>query len=204
MLSKVSGKKRMTAYWRLGLSAGAVIGFLMTITIYAGLYKPVVEPVYNHIRTISLSASSRIPHLKPLPPYQSKFDASNDLFGWQDTADEVQSILQRMPHPHRTFVFTHRFFEASQLAVYLPSTTVMTTLGKKIDQYRLWFDPAAHEGWDALFVDIDRRRQGPDRYLPLFKQVQPRPEVLQVNRDGRQIRTIRLYRYISYRGGYQN
>jgi hypothetical protein len=80
----------------------------------------------------------------------------------------------------------------------------VTTLGRKTDQYRLWFDPATHLGWDALFVDIDRRSQRPDRYLPLFEAVQPKPDVLLVNRGARQIRKIRLYRYMDYKGGYQN
>ena len=94
--------------------------------------------------------------MKALAPFESNFDMTNDLFGWITAAERVAAAKAAMPDPQQTFVFSHRFYTVSQIAVYLPSTTVTTTLSRKYDQYRLWFRPRNHVGWDALFVDDDR------------------------------------------------
>ena len=200
-ISKAGRAGRAAIWWRRASIAGAIIAFLMTAVLYISLYLPVVEPAYNYFQSASLKINRILPAIKPLPPYQTKFDPTNDLFGWPEAAREVHSVLRRMPRPHQTFVFTHRFFEASQLAVYLPDNIPVTTLGRRIDQYRIWFRPKDHLGWDALFLDFDRRSQGPDRYLPLFEQVRPTPQIVDIDRNGRQIRKIKLYRYSNYKGG---
>ena len=203
-LSKSTRLGKAAIRWRRTLISGAIVAFLMIAAIYTGIYRPIVESIYNPIRSASLNIHRSIPVIQPLPPYQNKFDPTNDLFGWPETAREVHAALKRMPRPDETFVFTHRFLEASQLAAYLPADTHVTTLGRKTDQYRLWFDPDQHVGWDALFLDVDRRSQGPDRYRPLFEQVQTRPLYLKAYRNNRPIRSLALYRYTGYRGGYQN
>ena len=202
-LSKTAAGGAVAARWRRAAIAAAAVGLLMTIGIYAALFQPFVKPVYTLLRSASLELSRRLPAVEPLPPYEAKFDVTNELFGWRAAAEEVRAALQRMPRQRHTFIFSHRFFTVSQLAVHLPPETVVTTLGRRIDQYRIWFNPAAHLGWDALFVDVDRRRQGPDRYSPLFERVDPAPQVITVTRNGERIREIRLYRYYGYRGGYQ-
>ena len=202
-LSKVSAGNREAVRWRRTFTIGAVVGLSMTAALYVCLYQPIVEPVYRHLRSASLRLNRHIPSSRPLPPYQPKFDISNDLFGWNETAVQVNSILQTMPRPQETFIFTHRFFEASQLAIHLPEDVVVTTLGRRADQYRLWFDPDEYLGWDALFLDVDRRRQGPGRYRSLFEQAQADAGSWEVKRDGRPIRQISLHRYSGYRGRYQ-
>jgi hypothetical protein len=202
--SNVRNGSRRAARWRYTFIIGAIAGLLMTTALYVSLCQSVVEPVYHRLRTVSLQINRHIPGLRPLPPYEPKFDVTNDLFGWHKTAVRVRSILQDMPRPQHTFIFTHRFFEASQLAIHLPGDVVVTTLGRKTDQYRLWFNPDDHLGWDALFLDVDRRRQGPGRYRSLFTTVQNDLESWDVKRDGRRIRKINLYRYSGYRGGYQH
>ena len=129
------------------------------------------EPAYNWAREVSLTLNRKFPVVKGLRPFEPGNDISNDLFGWPEIADRVEAIRDRMPDPKQTFVFSHRFFKASQIGVYLHPDTVVTSLHYKFDQYRLWFAAPEHTGWDALFVVNHRRHlKRARRYLPLFEK----------------------------------
>lgn len=104
-----------------------------------------------------------------------------------------------MPAPERTFVFSDRFFTISSLAVYFDPGTIPATL-RGADQYRLWFDASEHVGWDALFVDDERFRQGSERYAAWFREIDPVPIQVEVLRDGRPARVQQIYRCYGFRG----
>jgi hypothetical protein len=189
--------------WRRWSVAALISGILMTVLLYVGLFVPIVGPVYSLARTISSRVNDRIPAVKTLVPFEGRFDMTNDLFGWEQIAARVEAVKDAMPHPQRTFIFSHRFYTVSQLGVYLPNTTVATTLSRKFDQYKLWFRPDSHVGWDALFVDDDRYRQGPERYMPLFERVERNPVQIEVFRDGYPAHNISVYRCYGYSGRYE-
>jgi hypothetical protein len=168
------------------------------------LFWPIVGPVYTWARNASLTLHHKIPAVKPLEPFEAGFDLSNELFGWQETARQVELMRSQMPHSETTFIFGHRFHSTSQLSVFLKPDTVATTIGHRFDQYRLWFDPARHSGWDALFiVEPNRHQKRARRYRPLFEDMNPRPREINVYRHGRIARKLMVYQYFGFKGKYE-
>jgi hypothetical protein len=204
VLQKLNGPVDSARSWRRWITTAAAVGFIMTAILYGILCLPIVGPVYNWARNASLSLHDRFAAVKPLEPYQPGFDLSNELFGWQDTARRVESIRSQMRRPRTTFVFGHRFHSTSQISVYLDPETVAATIGDRYDQYRLWFDPSRHQGWDALFiVEPKRHHKRAQRYRPLFENMDPQPEEIQTFRNGRLARTLMVYRYYGFKGKYE-
>jgi 4-amino-4-deoxy-L-arabinose transferase-like glycosyltransferase len=190
--------------WRRWSTAAAVTGFVMTALLYMVLFWPVVGPVYNWARDVSLSLNQKFPAVKPLKPFETGFDISNELFGWQEIAHQVETIRAQMPHPATTFVFGHRFHSTSQLSVYLKPATVATTLYHGYNQYRLWFAAEDHVGWDALFVvDQKRHQQRAARYRTLFSKMDGQPQEIKILRNGRLAQTIEVYKYFGFKGKYE-
>jgi len=110
-----------------------------------------------------------------------------------------------MPHPETTFIFGHRFYTTSQLAVYLKPDTVATSLYHRFSQYRLWFEAEKYTGWDALFiVEPKRHRERARRYLPLFERMDPQPEKIEVMRGGRPAHILEVYKYYGFKGTYED
>ncbi|MBT8365488.1 MAG: glycosyltransferase family 39 protein [Deltaproteobacteria bacterium] len=204
ILQKIPRPNPSAKRWRRWSAAAALTGFVMTALLYMVLFLPVVGPVYNWARDVSLSLNEIFPAVKPLKPFETGFDISNELFGWQDVARQVETIRAQMPHPAITFVFGHRFHSTSQLAVYLQPATVATTLHHRYNQYRLWFAAEEHLGWDALFiVDHKRHQKRAERYRPLFSKMDPHPIEIRILRDGRLAQKLEVYKYFGFKGKYE-
>jgi hypothetical protein len=204
VLQKVSQPNKSARRWHRWTIASAVTGFLLSALLYLALFVPVAQPVYSWARNVSLKLSRQFPAVEPLKPFELRNDISNDLFGWPEIAARVEAIRAGMPHPEKTFVFSHRFFKASQIGVYLHPDTVVTSLHHKFDQYHLWFAAPEHTGWDALFV-VDHRRhlKRALRYQPLFEKMGPRPEPVQILRDGQLAQNIDIYMYYGFKGKFE-
>jgi hypothetical protein len=201
VLQKVSPQSPSTRRWRRWTIASAATGFLLSALLYLALFVPVTQPAYSWAREVSLKLNRQFPAVEPLKPFEPRNDISNDLFGWPEIAARVEAIRAGMPHPEKTFVFSHRFFKASQIGVYLHPDTVVTSLHRKFDQYHLWFAAPEHNGWDALFV-VDHRRhlKRAERYQPLFEKMGPRFEPIQILRHGRPAQNIVVYKYYGFKG----
>jgi hypothetical protein len=204
MLRKVSRPNTSAKRWRRWSAAAALTGLVMSSLLYIALIWPIVTPVYTWGRDISLSLNRKFPAVEPLKPYESGYDISNDLFGWEQIANRVEAIRVQMPLPDKTFVFCHRFFMTSQLAVYLSPGTVATSLHHKFNQYRFWFSADTHAGWDALFVvDQKRHRSRAGRYRPLFSGMDPDPVQIRIFRDGQPAHELAVYKYYGFKGEYE-
>jgi len=201
VLQKVSQPGKSARRWHRWTLASAVTGFLLSALLYLSLFLPLTQPVYTWARDVSLKLNRQFAAVKPLKPFEPRNDISNDLFGWPEIAARVEAIREQMPHPEKTFVFSHRFFKASQIGVYLHPDTVVTSLHRKFDQYHLWFAAPQHTGWNALFV-VDHRRhlKYARRYQPLFEKMDPTPEPIQVLRDGQPAQNIDVYKYYGFKG----
>ena len=187
--------------WRRWTAGAMVTGLVMSVLVYAVLLWPLVAPVYSRARDISLKLNARFPAVRPLKPFESGFDPSNDLFGWPQIADEVEAIRAQMPHPAKTFVFCRRFYMTSQLAVYLPPATVATSLQHKFNQYRLWFSAPGHAGWDALFVvKHGRHRERARSFRPVFESMDPVPLQITVFRNGWPAHELEVYKFYGFKG----
>ncbi|MCM8757088.1 MAG: phosphatase PAP2 family protein, partial [Candidatus Omnitrophica bacterium] len=97
---------------RIFLTASLVIGGIMTLIIP-------VQAVF-----------------KPLP-IPSEVDPTNDLVGWPQIAERIATIKQQEPE-RNFFIFTHKFYLASQIAFHLPSDYELYCLSPSLDQYDLW------------------------------------------------------------------
>ncbi len=188
--------------WQRAWTVAALTSGLAVVLTYTVLFFPVIPHVYEPVQRASQRLSHRFPRLPVLPPYRSKIDVSNDLYGWDQIAAEVLRIHQSQPQPERTFIFCHRFFTTSQIAVYLPKELPVTSLNRRIDQYRLWFDAADYRGWDAIFIDHDRHAQDFERYRHLFDDGDPEALEFTVWRGKFPAHRIRCYRYRGFKGIY--
>ncbi|MBN1669602.1 MAG: glycosyltransferase family 39 protein [Kiritimatiellae bacterium] len=189
--------------WRRWCAAGAAVSVVMIAFAYAAVFRPVVGGLHNRLRAASLALHARWPSIAPLAEFKSKYDITNDLYGWGEAATRVRALRDAMPAPERTFVFCHRFFAASQLAVYLDPEVEVTSLHRLPNQYRLWFKPETRVGWDALFVDVDHSFQGPARYAALFREVASEPVRINVLRDGQVAHEVRVYPCYGFAGKWQ-
>jgi len=187
---------------RRRLAAAAALGGALVLLGYAGIAWPLVEPLHRWARGVGRGVHARFPGVPEPAPFEPGFDPTNELFGWDEIAAAVLAERARMPDPEHTFVFTHRFFTASSLAVHLPPELPVTTLSKRMDQYHLWFDAGAHVGWDAIFVDEDRFRRGPGRYAELFRATEP-AAAFSVRARGTLARSVELHRFQGFRGARQ-
>ena len=204
VLKKIAVTGPAAERWRRWAIASGVTGFLMSALLYIALFFPVTEPVYNRARDVSLIINRHFPGIKALKPFEPRNDISNELFGWPEIARKVEAIRSKMPHPEKTFVFSHRFFMASQIGVYLNPDTVATSLHHKFDQYHLWFAAQDHIGWDALFiVDHQRHLKRARRYEPLFAKMDPQPESIQIFRNHRLAQNIVIYKYYDFKGKFE-
>jgi hypothetical protein len=205
ILRKVTRQNTSAKRWRRWSAAAALTGLVMSALLYTALFWPIAAPVYTWARSISLSLNRKFPAVAPLKPYETGYDISNDLFGWEQIADRVEAIRAQMPQPDKTFVFCHRFFMTSQLSVYLPPDTVATSLHHRFNQYRFWFSADKHAGWDALFV-VGQKRHGKraQRYRPLFAKMDPDPSLIRIFRDGQPAHQLAVYRYFGFKGEYEN
>jgi 4-amino-4-deoxy-L-arabinose transferase-like glycosyltransferase len=199
VLRAVEAGGQRAARWRRWTVAGAIIGGLMVAGIYAGVIFRLAGPLYRAARDVSLWAHDRFPGVKPLKPLAGV----DPFYGWDIAARRVEAIRAAMPRPEATFVFGHRYYNVSPLAVYLDPSIPTTSLSRRVDQYRVWFDPKRHVGWDALFVDSERFRKGGERYAILFRRVDLTPVEVQVLRGEHPARTLFVYRCFGYRGGYE-
>ncbi|OPX36742.1 MAG: hypothetical protein B1H12_06480, partial [Desulfobacteraceae bacterium 4484_190.2] len=202
-MRKFSKRDRAGIRWRRWCVTGAIVGFVMTGFLYLGLFVPVVDPLYSRARDLSIMLNRHFPAIKRLEPFKSQDDITNILFGWDEITKRVEEIRSRMPNPEKTFVFCHRFYTTSRIAVYLHPKTEATTLRSKFDQYRLWFSAEGHRGWDALFVVEDRAVKRSKRYMPLFREMDPEPVKIEVFRKGQIAHTLSVFRYYGFKGKYE-
>ena len=203
VLRKDSPQNTSAKRWRRWWTAALATGLLMSALLYVALFWPIAAPVYNWAREISLDLNRKFPAVEPLKPFQPGYDISNDLFGWEQIANQVETIRAQMPHPETTFVFGHRFHMNSQLTVYLHPDTVSTSLYRKFSQYRIWFEPEKHVGWDALFIVENKRHQKRAMsYRPLFEEMDPDPLQIRILRNGYPAHDLKIYKCYGFKGKY--
>jgi 4-amino-4-deoxy-L-arabinose transferase-like glycosyltransferase len=185
--------------WRRWSVGGCALGAAIVLVLYAAIVFPLTGPLYEAGRSLTAWLHERVPAIDPLP----ESPGVDPLYGWEIAAERVEGLRSAMPRPDETFVFSHRFYTVSCLAVYLPESVPVTALSRRADQYRLWFDPSEHLGWDALFVEDVLRPGGPERYRPLFREMEEEPAEIRVMRGGWPARTLHVFRCRGYLGGYE-
>ncbi|MBN2301208.1 MAG: glycosyltransferase family 39 protein [Lentisphaerae bacterium] len=186
--------------WRSWYIAGLVFSCVMVCAIYVAVSYPVVGILHEKARHMSVMLNNRWRCSPVISPFKSKYDVTNDLHGWKEAADRIEKIRSTMPRPDQTFIFCHRFFTTSQIALYLEPGVRATSLNRNAGQYGIWFNTEKHEGWDALFVDDNHYFQGSDRYMPLFESVDPVPELVAIRRQNCLAHSLHVYKYYGFKG----
>jgi hypothetical protein len=182
--------------WKRWTLAGAFLGLVAILLLPVALFVPVVAWSYSRLQPLSESLHSRWSIVKPLKPFEPRFDISNDVVGWRAVAGEVESLRKSQPRPDRVFVLAGRFFALSQTSAYQDPAIPMWATRPPVNQYTFWFDPRAHKGWDAILIEDSRdsrRSQGADEFRPLFESVDPEPRSVSVDRFGYPARRTRLW-----------
>ena len=91
----------------------------------------------------------------------------SSIFGWPKVAEQVRALEQQYG---ATFVVETRYTTAAQLGFALHDPEV-TAISSRHDQYDFWFDPAQHEGKDALIVSDPQLGLGD--VAPFFDSITP-------------------------------
>ena len=189
--------QRWHKWGRIGVAVAAGMIMLM----YSAITLPLTRSAYRAAESVSQQISALIPAIPAMPPFQTKFDITNDLYGWEEVAAQIEELRASMPNPDKTFVFCHRFFLMSQIGVFLQRETVRTSLEDRASQYLLWFNPEKYRDWDALFIDYHMRwHQGPDRYRPLFEDIDQKSERIEIYRGGEIVHSFDIFRYYGFKG----
>ncbi len=122
-----------------------------------------------------------------------------ELHGWQALGRRIEAAVDSMPHPARTFIITHSYRMGSQIRFLTESQYPTHTSGyKSPHQYGIWERGRHLSGWDAVFVDKEKRHI--DVLERQFERIGP-VEHLTVTDAGMTIRTfciVRCYGYIKH------
>ncbi len=128
-------------------------------------------------------------------PIPADVDPTNDLVGWDAAARRVLEMEQRHPGD-RFFVFTHKFYLASELAFALPPDSEILCLSDRPDQYDFWQQtddlPRTLQGRNGIFFFDDRFRADP-RLMYRFRAIGPE-ETLDVYARGKFAKRFYFYR----------
>ncbi|GMU55071.1 MAG: hypothetical protein AMXMBFR33_42170 [Candidatus Xenobia bacterium] len=125
------------------------------------------------------------------------FNPLDTFSGWRPVGEQIEAERTRMPEPERTFYLGTGYEAASQLAFTTRRphhTLAQNALGLPNSvSYRYWEDPREFAGWDALIVADARHPVSNEvlsQHFARFEEASP----VEIDRDGKPLRHLRLYR----------
>ncbi len=134
-------------------------------------------------------------------PEKSKYDITNDFYGWDTAAKRVREVSTEMEKETGKvpFIFSYHYNPASQISWAMKDTTNVYCLSTKTDQFDFWQDLTTLIGRDGIYIINDHYDSRPEeRYY--FDRIEG-PEVITVWRTkGYKARTFYLYKCYGYRG----
>jgi len=136
--------------------------------------------------------------LRPIP-LSPDVDISQDITGWKELAERIREIKTEEKEKD-FFVFTHKFYIASQLAYYLEPDIPVYCLSKSVDQYDFWQYPEnlkiSLSRRNGLFFCDDQFKTTPEKFYK-FSIISP-AKVLPVHYKKRQIKNFYIYRCYNF------
>ena len=102
----------------------------------------------------------------------------NTWSGWQESAQKIHEIQNKMGGEKNTFIFANSYKSAALLRFYLPEDQVVyaqNIFGEPALQFDIWGIPDSLKGKDALFVFTDRYEYGKNLEIldPYFNEIIP-------------------------------
>ncbi len=138
-------------------------------------------------------------HCLPLP---SEIDPTGDLYGW----DKAAYLAEYFREENRTdtFLFTHKFYLASQMAFYLPAHTAQShlyCLSKRVDQYDFWQRNKNLRktlyGKTGIFFTDEHFRDSPDKIYK-FGKIE-KPITLEIYYRNKKVKTFYFYKCVDFK-----
>jgi hypothetical protein len=122
-----------------------------------------------------------------------------ELHGWEELGEDVQTVIKGMPDPEHTFVITNSYRFASQIRFYSGASIMTKTTGQKDPhQYTIWNDRYDLKGWDALFIDKKEKERYREYLQERFSKVEAF-EPLVIKKKGHPVRTFYVVRCFGYK-----
>lgn len=155
---------------------------LVKTVIFTGLIFTLIIPVQIVFRIFSLP---------------EEIDPTNDIYGWDQASKFAMFLCSESGK--ETFLLTHKFYLASQMAFYLPETFAknrLYCLSRRIDQYDFWQankDLRSYlNGKDAIFFTDEHFRDTPEK-MYRFAKVE-KPVRLEIFYRNKKVKTFYFYK----------
>jgi hypothetical protein len=131
----------------------------------------------------------------------ARSDPTLDLYGWDQVAGRIRQ-LGLIDDP-RTFVFTRYWYQSAQVAYALGTRRPVLCYNADDPRgFAFWSRPEDWVGRDGILVLVGSEPEALIRYFGRwFRHIQPASEFW-VERRGKPVRRIRLYRCIQQRVGF--
>ena len=124
-------------------------------------------------------------------PLNAKIDISNDLYGWEETAQVLKEYYEGYP------VLTDRYQIGAPLSFAL-GETIFVLHPRRRSSFDHWQNPHLLEGRDVLFVTNDRYFRQPEAFYE-FSRCEL-VHSIPVARQGVVVRTFYIYRCMDFKG----
>jgi hypothetical protein len=184
-------------------TAPAFIGwFIAAVAFYknnAG-QRPWIR-IYGKISLVFIVFALLVVHIVAVLP--NFYIGRGDYYaGWKELAARVESVGTQMPAPY--FIAGSEYKIPSEMAFYLkghPETVGNNIIGQSGLQYDYWTQPDTIEGYNAIYI-YEGSSDSPiiiselGRYFDKIDQ----PEILNIEKGAKLIRTYYIYRCYNYLG----
>jgi len=166
---------------KLSLAKGRkVVHRLFILSLITGIALTLIIPVQALFKVIPLSPEN---------------DLTNEMTGWKELAERIKGI-RKIEKNLDFFVFTHKFYIASQAAFYLEPEISIYCLSRKIDQYDFWqYKQTLKEkldGKNGLFFCDDNYKKSPEELYAFRRIIQEEP--LEIYHRGKYVKSFYIYR----------
>jgi undecaprenyl-diphosphatase len=209
---------RVEANWP---GAGYLAACVLAAAFFSGKSKPVASGTtinlgrkiwpWAVITSYLLTALLLLYVVWPFVPIPARQDRIlRETSGWRELGLKANAIMQKMPHPEKTFLFGLQYQEASELAFYTPGNprTVCINRWSRPNVYDYWWKDEELIGWDAVGVTYGAATHK-NRLLQVFEHVEPPIELRILRHRGvhaksssqTPLKVFYLYRAYGFKGG---
>ena len=179
-----------TGAFKLFVGAALVFPLVFILFMNIQLFYPVYRPPI-----LSMGNSSDLTGWEV-----GQYDATNDLFGWEDVAEKVKKIgLEMTEEGKELFIFSFHYNVASQLSFALKDINNVFCLSDSIDQFDFWQDTKSLIGKNAIYVCTNRY------YLPpqdgfMFESIKGPKTVVTLRAGSYKARENYIYKCFGFKG----
>ncbi len=188
----VSSRSLVKMNWLLPGYLGFIIA---TVLIYR--HHDVVKSAWMKTGIVLSFVLLIIAHLILIIP-NIPLGEGNTWSGWQESAQKIHHIQNKMGGEKNTFIFANSYKSAALLRFYLPEDQevyAQNIFGEPALQFDIWGIPDSLKGKDALFVFTDRYEYGKnfENLKPYFSEIVPLDQFDFYFMDEYKTRTIYCY-----------